>query len=53
MMSWVLSEVDLAFSAEEDDMLLDRTNKFVLSFFLTVFGSLTVYMQCLTCKSHI
>jgi len=33
MMSQVLSETDLAFSAEEDTMLLDKANKFVLSFF--------------------
>lgn len=40
MMSQVLSEIGLAFSAEEDIMLLDKANKFVLNLFLTVFGSL-------------
>lgn len=33
MMSQVLSEIDLAFYSEEDVMLLDKANKFVLSFF--------------------
>lgn len=51
MMSQVLSEIDLASSAKEGITFLDRANKFV--FFFTVFGSLTVYMQCLTCNSHI
>lgn len=51
-MSQVLSEINLEFSGEEDITLLDKANKFNLSFFLTVFSSPTVYMQRLTYRSQ-
>lgn len=54
MMSQVLSEIGLAFSAEEDIMLLDKANKFVLNLFLTVFGSLAgAYAMLILQKSRL
>lgn len=52
MMSQVLSEIDLASSAEEGITFLDRANKFVF-FFYSLWLSDSIYAMLNLQKSHL